>query len=43
MGGLSVLVPIAAGAVVYAAAVLLLRAITKEEIQWVRKALLAVR
>lgn len=39
LGGFKVLIPIAAGAVVYAAAVLLLRAIDGDEIRWARRAL----
>jgi O-antigen/teichoic acid export membrane protein len=41
--GLLVLVPITAGAAVYAAAVLLLRGLTGEEIRWARRALAMAR
>jgi hypothetical protein len=41
--GFEVLIPIAAGAIVYGVAVLLLRAITREEIAWARRALLMAR
>jgi len=39
LGGLAVAVPIAAGALVYAVAVLLLRAVNGDEIAWARRAL----
>ncbi len=42
-GGFSVAIPIAAGAVVYAVAVLLLRAVTTDEIAWARRALTMAR
>ncbi len=42
-GGFAVLIPIAAGAVVYGVAVLLLRAVTTDEIQWARRALMLAR
>lgn len=42
-GGLSVAIPIAAGACIYAAAVLLLRAIDVDEIRWARRALALAR
>ena len=41
--GLEVLIPIVAGAIVYGVAVLLLRAVTGEEIAWARRALAAAR
>ena len=43
LGGLAVAIPIVAGAVVYAAAILLLRALTAEEIAWARRALALAR
>ncbi len=43
LGGFAVLVPIAVGAVVYPVAVLLLRALTAEEIAWARRALAVAR
>src|SRR5438477_7978301 len=43
LGGVEVAIPIAAGAVVYAIAVLLLRAVTKDEITWARRALVLAR
>ena len=43
IGGVAVAVPIAAGAIVYAAAVLLLRALSGEEIAWARRALALAR
>lgn len=43
MGGFSVLIPIAAGVLVYGVAVLLLRAVTREEIAWARRALALAR
>jgi len=42
-GGVAVLIPIAAGAVVYGVAVLLLRAVTTDEIAWARRALSVAR
>jgi O-antigen/teichoic acid export membrane protein len=42
-GGYRIVIPIAAGVVVYGAAVLLLRAVTKDEITWARRALLMAR
>jgi O-antigen/teichoic acid export membrane protein len=42
-GGFAVLIPIAAGVVVYGAAVLLLRGITRDEIAWARRALMMAR
>jgi len=42
-GGFAVLIPIAAGVVVYAVAVLLLRAVTTDEITWARRALSLAR
>jgi O-antigen/teichoic acid export membrane protein len=41
--GLEVLIPIVAGAVVYGVAVLVLRAVTGQEIAWARRALAAAR
>ena len=41
--GLAVAIPIAAGVIVYAAAILLLRALTGEEIAWARRALALAR
>ena len=41
--GLEVLIPIAVGVVVYGVAVLLLRAVTRDEIAWARRALLTSR
>jgi O-antigen/teichoic acid export membrane protein len=43
LNGIEVVIPIAAGAVVYAIAVLLLRAVTKDEIAWARRALVQAR
>ena len=43
LDGLKVAIPIAAGAVVYGAAVLLLRALSGEEIAWARRALALAR
>lgn len=43
LGGAKVAIPIAAGVVVYAVAVLLLRAVTKNEIAWARRALALAR
>jgi O-antigen/teichoic acid export membrane protein len=43
LNGIAVLIPIAAGAVVYAAAAVLLRAVTRDEIAWARRALLVAR
>ena len=43
MGGFAVAIPIAAGVIVYAAAILLLRALTGEEIAWARRALALAR
>lgn len=42
-GGFGVLIPIAAGAVVYGVAVLLLRAVSTDEIAWARRALMIAR
>jgi hypothetical protein len=41
--GYAVLVPIAVGAVVYCAAILLLRALSGDEIAWARRALALAR
>jgi len=41
--GFEVAIPIAAGAVIYAVAVLLLRALSGEEIAWARRALALAR
>lgn len=43
LGGAAVLLPIVAGALVYGVALLLLRAVTRDEITWARRALLAAR
>jgi O-antigen/teichoic acid export membrane protein len=43
MGGLSMAVPIVAGVIVYGAAVLLLRAVTMDEIRWARRAMAEAR
>ena len=43
LGGVRILIPIAVGIVVYAAAVLLLRALTEDEIRWARRALAIAR
>lgn len=43
MGGVAVAVPVIVGAVVYVAAVLLLRALTGDEIAWARRALAVAR
>ena len=43
LSGLAVLIPIGSGAVVYVAGVLLLRALTGEEIAWARRALALAR
>ncbi|HLZ95917.1 MAG TPA: polysaccharide biosynthesis C-terminal domain-containing protein, partial [Candidatus Dormibacteraeota bacterium] len=43
LNGIAVLIPIAAGAVVYAVAAVLLRAVTRDEIAWARRALLVAR
>ncbi|MGH7763836.1 MAG: polysaccharide biosynthesis C-terminal domain-containing protein, partial [Candidatus Dormibacteraceae bacterium] len=43
LGGLKIAIPIAVGVVVYGAAVLLLRALDKEEIVWARRALAMAR
>jgi O-antigen/teichoic acid export membrane protein len=43
LSGIEVAIPIAAGAVVYTIAVLLLRAVTKDEIAWARRALVMAR
>jgi len=43
LGGIEVAIPIAAGAIVYGIAVLLLRAVTKDEITWARRALVLAR
>lgn len=43
LSGLEVLIPIAVGAVVYAVAVLLLRALDRDEIDWARRALAVAR
>ena len=42
-GGIGIVVPIAAGVLVYGVAVLLLRAVTRDEINWARQALLIAR
>ena len=42
-GGIAVVIPIAAGAVVYGIALLLLRAVTADEIAWARRALAMAR
>jgi hypothetical protein len=39
MGGFAVAIPIVAGVLVYGAAVLLLRGLTRDEITWARRAL----
>jgi len=39
MGGVAIAVPVVAGVAVYAAAVLLLRGLTRDEIDWARRAL----
>ena len=41
--GVAVLIPIAVGAIVYTVAVLLLRAVTRDEITWARRALTLAR
>ncbi|HVS48370.1 MAG TPA: flippase [Candidatus Dormibacteraeota bacterium] len=43
MGGVALAIPIAVGVAVYAAAVLVLRALTSEEISWARRALALAR
>ena len=43
VSGFEVAIPIAAGAVVYGVAVLLLRALTGDEIAWARRALAMAR
>ena len=43
LGGVKVAIPIAAGVLVYTAAVLLLRALSGEEIAWARRALALAR
>ena len=43
LDGPAVLIPIAAGALVYGVALLLLRAVTRDELTWARRALLAAR
>jgi O-antigen/teichoic acid export membrane protein len=43
MGGLAIAIPIVVGVVVYAVGVLLLRALTKDEIDWARRALASTR
>lgn len=43
LGGLGIAIPIVVGVVVYAAAVLLLRALTRDEIDWARHALAVSR
>jgi O-antigen/teichoic acid export membrane protein len=43
LGGIAVVIPIAAGAAVYGIAVLLLRAVTRDEIAWARRALVMAR
>ena len=43
LGGIAVLIPIAAGAVIYAVAAILLRAVTRDEIAWARRALLVTQ
>jgi O-antigen/teichoic acid export membrane protein len=39
LGGLAIAIPIVAGVLVYGAAVLLLRGLTRDEIAWARRAL----
>jgi hypothetical protein len=43
MSGVAIAIPIVVGVVVYAAAVLLLRALTRDEIDWARRALASTR
>jgi hypothetical protein len=43
LGGVAMAIPIVLGVAVYSGAVLLLRALTKEEIDWARRALAAAR
>ena len=43
LGGVRIVIPIAAGIAVYAAAILLLRALSPDEIRWVRRALALAR
>jgi O-antigen/teichoic acid export membrane protein len=43
LGGIAIAIPIAAGAAVYAIAVLLLRGVTADEIAWARRALAVAR
>lgn len=43
MGGVAIAVPVIVGAVVYTAAVLLLRALTSDEVSWARRALALAR
>ena len=43
LGGVKIAIPIAVGVVVYAVAVLLLRALTRDEINWARRAIAMAR
>jgi O-antigen/teichoic acid export membrane protein len=43
LSGIEVLIPIAGGAIVYVVALLLLRAVTRDEMVWARRALTAAR
>jgi hypothetical protein len=43
LGGIAMAIPIAVGVVIYGAAVLLLRALTRDEIDWARRALALAR
>jgi hypothetical protein len=43
MGGVSMAIPIVVGVVVYTAAVLLLRGVTRDEIAWARRAMAEAR
>jgi hypothetical protein len=43
MGGPAIAIPIVVGVVVYAVGVLLLRALTRDEIDWARRALASTR
>jgi O-antigen/teichoic acid export membrane protein len=43
MGGVAIAVPVVVGVIVYAGAVLLLRALTRDEIDWARRALAEAR